>query len=118
MLLFYSHIPSRLRYIVGFISKELFDEAIELTTDKEEYGRDQPTRLNYSEAAFSDDDFFIRCTPLLFETGLSPRELECFRLNELKAFFGTEGDFPFDIFATSLYLLSRNAAYLPHGNDH
>ncbi|HEX9509898.1 MAG TPA: polysaccharide deacetylase family protein [Puia sp.] len=117
MLLYSSHITSRLRYIVGFISKELFDEAIELTTDKEEYARYQQTRLNYSEAAFSDDDFFIRCTPLLFETGLSPREIECFELNEHKAFFGTEGDFPFDIFAASFYLLSRYEEYLPHGKD-
>lgn len=117
MLLYSSHITSRLRYIVGFISKELFDEAIILTTDKEAYARYPGGRLNYSDEAFRDDDFFIRSTPLLFETGLAPQPIECFELNYHKAFFGTEGDFPFDIFAASFYLLSRYEEYLPHEKD-
>ncbi|HWK06431.1 MAG TPA: hypothetical protein VNS58_22510 [Puia sp.] len=117
MLLYSSHITARLRYIVGFISKELFDEPIVLTTDKEEYARYTRARLNYSEEPFREDDFFIRSTPLLFETGLAPRKIECFELNYHKAFFETEGDFPFDIFAASFYLLSRYEEYLPHEKD-
>jgi hypothetical protein len=117
MLLYTRHITSRLRYIVDFISKELFDEAIVITSDSAEYARYPQARLNYSGAAISEEDFFIRHTPLLFESGIEPREIECFELNYHKAFFGTEGDFPFDIFAASFYLLSRYEEYLPHEKD-
>ncbi|HTI07771.1 MAG TPA: hypothetical protein VL832_04415, partial [Puia sp.] len=64
MLLYSPHITSRLRYIVGFISKELFDEEILITSDAAEYARYPLARLNYSDEAISDDDFFIRRTPL------------------------------------------------------
>src|SRR5882757_2521952 len=117
MLLYSPHITSRLRYIIGFISKELFDEQIVITSDKEEYTRYPLARLNYSDASISDDDFFIRRTPLLFQTGIERQSIECFDLNYHKAFFATEGDFSFDILAASFYLLSRYEEYLPHEKD-
>lgn len=118
MLLLYSaHITPRLRYIVDFISKELFDEAIRITSDAAEFRQSPLPRLNYSDTEFSDDDFFIRSTPLLFASGIEPLQFECFELNYHKAFFQTEGDFPFDIFAASFYLLSRYEEYLPHEKD-
>ncbi|MES1160706.1 MAG: hypothetical protein ABUM51_08115 [Bacteroidota bacterium] len=117
MLLYSPHITSRLSYIVGFVSKELFDEDIVITTDKEEYVRYPLARLNYSDEALSDDDFFIRRTPLLFQSGIEAQLIECFDLNYHKAFFATEGDFPFDILAASFYLMSRYEEYLPHEKD-
>jgi len=117
MLLYAAHITSRLRYIVDFISKELFDEAITLTSDKEAYARYPQARLNYSDTVLCDDDFFIRSTPLLFQSGIEPQSIECWELNYHKAFFPTEGDFPFDIFAASFYLISRYEEYLPHEKD-
>ena len=117
MLLYCPHITPRLRYIVGFVSKELFDEPIVITVDKEEYERYPLARLNYSETAFLENDFFIRSTPLLFQSDIVPQPITCFELNYHKAFFETEGDFPFDIFAASFYLLSRYEEYLPHEKD-
>jgi hypothetical protein len=118
MLLLYSeHITSRLRYIVGFISKELFDDPIEITSDKQEFQQSALPRLNYSGTEIAENDFFIRSTPLLFETGISPRVIECFELNYHKAFFQTDGDFPFDVFAAAFYLMSRYEEYLPHALD-
>lgn len=117
MLLYSLHITSRLRYIVGFISKELFDEEILITSDAAEYARYPLARLNYSDHAISDDDFFIRRTPLLFQEGIEPQLIECFDLNYHKAFFETEGDFSFDVLAASFYLLSRYEEYLPHEKD-
>jgi hypothetical protein len=117
MLLYSPDITSRLRYIVDFISKELFNEAIEITSDKAEFIRYPLARLNYSEIAFSEDEFFIRSTSLLFESEIITREIECFDLNYHKAFFETTGDLPFDIFAASFYLLSRYEEYLPHRKD-
>jgi len=118
MLLIYSHtISPRLQYIVDFFSKELFDEPISITTDEAYFKASDQPRLNYSATEFSDQEFFIRSTPLLFETGIKPQPIECFEINFYKAFFQTSGDFQFDIFAASFYLLSRYEEYLPHEKD-
>jgi hypothetical protein len=74
-------------------------------------------RINYSEKEIAEGDFFLCPAPLLFETGISPQEIECFELNYHKAFFETTGDLPFDVFAASFYLLSRYEEYLPHSTD-
>ena len=54
---------------------------------------------------------------LLFENKITEQSIECFEVNGNKAFFKTEGDFPFDIFAASFYLFSRYEEYLPHQKD-
>jgi hypothetical protein len=118
MLLLYSpHITSRLRYIVDLIGRELFDEPITLTADREEYAGYAGPRLNYSNAEMDEDEFFLRNTSLLQETSIRPMEIECFELNFHKAFFPTEGDFPFDVFAAAFYLISRYEEYLPGAPD-
>jgi hypothetical protein len=117
MLVYSSHITPRLQYIIEFISKELFDEPIRITSDREAFIRTAEPKLNYSEEETGGEEFFIQNTPLLFESGIAPREIECFELNYHKAFFETSGDFPFDIFAASFYLISRYEEYLPHGKD-
>ncbi|OQP66044.1 hypothetical protein A3860_15780 [Niastella vici] len=118
MLLLYTHTnTSRLQYIIDFIGKELFDEAIEITTDEAYFKASARPRLNYSQQEFSEGEFFLRNAPLLFETGIRQLPVECFEINFHKAFFETQGDFPFDIFAASFYLLSRYEEYLPHQKD-
>jgi hypothetical protein len=118
MLLLYSHtITPRLQYIVDFIGKELFDEPMRITTDAAYFKSYTQPRLNYSAQEFSEEEFYIRSTHLLFETGIQPQAITCFDLNFHKAFFATSGDFPFDILAASFYLLSRYEEYLPHQKD-
>jgi hypothetical protein len=127
MLLFSPHITPRLQYITDFIGKELFDEPISITSDKEAFLQTGGHRINYSDlemdvAADSvstapDAIFFLRPAPLLFESGIVPQTIECFDLNFHKAFFMTGGDHPFDIFAAAFYLLSRYEEYLPHEKD-
>jgi hypothetical protein len=53
----------------------------------------------------------------LFENSVTVRQISCFDIKGFKAFFKTEGDYPFDIFAASFYLLSRYEEYLPHRKD-
>jgi hypothetical protein len=118
MLLLYCHtISPRLQYIVDFFSKELFDEPVQITTDEAAYRASDLPKLNYSEKEFSEEELFIHSTSLLFEKGIQPQAIECFDVNFHKAFFETSGDFPFDIFAASFYLLSRYEEYLPHQKD-
>jgi hypothetical protein len=118
MLLFYSHtITTRLQYIVDFISKELFDEPVIITTDKEQYIKKEGPRINYSGNDYSENEFFIKAVPLLFENDIKPQTTGCFEVNYRKALFQTSGDFPFDIFAASFYLITRYEEYLPHQKD-
>src|SRR5450432_102612 len=117
VLLYSEHITARLEYIVEYVSKELFDEPVRITSDKTEFLQSSLPLINYSDTDLAETDFFIRKTPLLFETGISPQPVECFDLNYHKAFFQTQGDLPFDIFAASFYLLSRYEEYLPHQQD-
>jgi hypothetical protein len=117
MLLYAQHITPRLQYIVDFIGKELFDSPISITKDKNEFVTNNGPKINYSELEFSEQEFFIRSTPLLFEAGIRQRSVNCFELNYYKVFFQTNGDLPFDIFAASFYLLSRYEEYLPHQKD-
>ena len=118
MLLFYAHtITPRLQYIVDFISKELFDEPIALTTNASAFKSFEGPRLNYSDNDFSEQEFYIKATSLLFETDIKPQPVECFEIDYHKAFFQTSGDYSFDILAASFYLIARYEEYLPHQKD-
>jgi len=117
IILYALHITPRLQYIVDFIAGELFDEPVQLTSDRKTYESSGRPRINYSNAEIDGTEFFVRSTSLLFESHIEPQRIACFELNYHKAFFPTEGDFPFDIFAASFYLLSRYEEYLPHQID-
>jgi hypothetical protein len=78
--------------------------------------------LNYSTEMIDENEFWIPCRSLsgielLFEKNITTQKIDCFESNGHKAFFKVDGDFPFDIFAASFYLLSRYEEYLPHRKD-
>jgi len=118
MTLFSSHITPRLLFIIEFFSKELFDNpaAIRVTDDLEFFSQTTGPRINYSEEPIPDC-FCIRPNGLLFGSAIKPVTISCFIYNGQKAFFPTDGDLPFDIFAAAFYLLSRYEEYLPHQID-
>ncbi len=117
MLLYSENISPRLSYIIDFFNKEIFNEPLTITSDKEQFIHSPIPKLNYSQNELSEEEFFIRPASLLFEKGIRQQNIECFELNYYKAFFETKGDYPFDIFAASFYLLSRYEEYLPHKKD-
>jgi hypothetical protein len=55
--------------------------------------------------------------PLHFEDSIKEQNISCFEHNGFKEFFKTTGDYPFDIFAASFYLLVRYEEYLSHKKD-
>ena len=95
MVLYSPHITPRLRYIVDFCSNELFDEPIQLTSDRELFLAFDGPRINYS-AEQIDDIFSIVPAGLLFETGIVPQTITCVDLNGRKVFFATQGIYPLD----------------------
>ena len=118
MVILYTHTLSpRLDYILGFFTRELFDEPVSVTTDETAFRNADAYRINYSGQAFTENEFFIQAKELLFETGIEKQEIACIEVNYFKAFYQTSGDFPFDIFAATFYLLSRSEEYLPHELD-
>ena len=117
MILYCHTITPRLQYITDFVGNEIFGEKINLTNEKEIFAKESNLKINYSHEKISENEFYLRPHPLLFEKGIHPQQTECFEVNCQKAFFKTVGDFPFDIFAASFYLLSRYEEYLPHSKD-
>jgi hypothetical protein len=106
-----------LQYITGFIGKEITGEPFQLTTDNFYFHDYSGPKINYSRNRMGDDELFISSYPLLSEDSVREQNISCFEINNFKAFFKTEGDYPFDIFAASFYLLSRYEEYLPHEID-
>jgi hypothetical protein len=117
VIVFSNTITARLRYILDFIGKETIGEPFEITDDAEIFLEYNGPKINYSKESIADLEFQIHNTELLAEIGTREMRLECFKTSTYKAFFKTGGDFPFDIFAASFYLLSRYEEYLPHQKD-
>jgi hypothetical protein len=117
-LILYSHsITPRLQYIVNFIGKELQADPVKITSSTDEFNKYEGAKINYSDSRTGNDEIWIKPHVLLFEKTIKEQPIECFEVNGNKAFFKTEGDCSFDIFATSFYLLSRYEEYLPHKTD-
>ena len=117
MLLYTSTINARVEYISKFLAKELGDKAFELTSDITTFKEFSGCKINYSENAITKEEFWIVPHTILFENKIKQQQIDCFSTDGYKAFFKTTGDFPFDIFAASFYLLSRYEEYLPHEED-
>jgi len=119
MMLIYSHIStSRLQYICSFVFKELLGIDHKFTIDSEKFRIHVGPKVNYSNSRISADEFFIDNHPLLFQQLIQKQTIDCFTVNDNKAFFKTENsDFPFDILAAAFYLVSRYEEYLPHEKD-
>ncbi len=92
-------------------------QPFELTTDLSYFQQYNEAKINYSPARISTGEFWLKPHSLLFENNIIQQPIQCFDANGEKAFFKVEGDFPFDIFAASFYLLSRYEEYLPHQKD-
>lgn len=106
----------RLRYIAGIILEDILGLEWELITDRRRLGKHRV--INYSGMNISGA-FKIAPDPLLFETGISPREISVTEWHGMPVFFqATNGsDLPFDIFAASFFLLSRYEEYLDFQPD-
>src|SRR5688572_25614953 len=119
MVLIFTNVTSpRLTYITAFIFGELFGTRPVLTTNVEEYLEYPLAKINYSPVPLLEGEIQLTPHPLIAESFIKPQELAFFTFHGQKAFFETgSGEFPFDIFSASFYLLSRYEEYLPHNKD-
>lgn len=114
--IFSKSLTPRLNYILGIVLGDILGISFDIITDKRKLGKFNV--INYSDEDIASS-FKISPDTLLFENGISPREVEVGNINGLPAFFFTsdDSDFPFDIFAASFYLISRYEEYLPFEPD-
>jgi hypothetical protein len=117
VIVFTPTITSRLQYVADFIGKEIIGQPLQLSENISEYKNTNGPRINYSNEKITKDECWIQPHSLLFEKGIKEQMVDCFQWEGTKAFFKTEGEFPFDIFAACFYLLSRYEEYLPHQKD-
>jgi len=106
----------RLRYIAGIILGDILGLSWEVITDKRKLGK-HPV-INYSSEKIPCS---LKMTPdsLLFEKGISAREINISEWKALPVFFQTssDSDLPFDIFAASFFLVTRYEEYLEYQPD-
>lgn len=117
-VLVYSHsVSPRLQYVIDFLS-QYYGVDFKITLDEEKFinATDQ-CKINYGSHRLIEGEVFIHSHVLLFETIVHQVKIECFEKNNYKAFFKSEGDIGFDLFAAIFYLLSRYEEYLPHQKD-
>ncbi len=89
-----------------------------LCIDSEAFKNHSGPKINYSDRKFTAEEFHIQNENLLFEQDIKKQSIDCFTVNNNKAFFKTAtSDFPFDIFAAAFYLISRYEEYLSHEKD-
>jgi hypothetical protein len=114
MLVYSNTITPRLAYIAGFIGKQVNNTPFQLTSSVEDFKQYNGIKINYSSGSIAEEEIWVRPHALLFENDIKEQVISCFTVDGHKAFFKTEGGFPFDIFAASFYLLSRYEEYLPY----
>ena len=112
MLIYTEKITPRLQYIA-----DVFFDDCKLTTSAPEFYEARVPKINYSFKRFSGEEVHIVPQGLLSESDIKKQAVTISVWNELKVFFTTKGDIPFDILAASFYLLSRYEEYLPHKKD-
>ncbi len=117
MIVYVNRITPRLQYVTDFLGKQITGEPFQLTTDNFYFNDYNGPKINYGYDAVSNDEFLVVNYPLLFEDSIKRQNISCFTINDFKAFFKSDGDYPFDIFSAVFYLLSRYEEYLPNEKD-
>lgn len=119
MLLVYTHkITHRNKYIFNLLFKDILGINFMLTSDIALFKAHTEEKISYTNNPVSDELFFLSRN-LLFETGITEQNITVFNYNDCSVFFATGklSALPFDVFATSFYLVSRYEEYLPHIRD-
>lgn len=102
---------------MDFTGTEITGQPFAVTDDIDVFRNFSSPKINYSSDPVATSEYWIKPHSLLTEKVIHPQSITVFEMNGTKAFFKTGGDFPFDIFAATFYLLSRYEEYLPHRKD-
>ena len=114
LLIYSPKISERLKYIC----KQLFDRMlgvnIDITSTIEQFIAHKDAKISYATQPLSNE-FFIPSNILLFEKSIHFQDIDIKKWKGLPCFFYSEHEnasIPFDIFASSFYLITRYEEYL------
>ncbi|HTB33182.1 MAG TPA: polysaccharide deacetylase family protein [Bacteroidia bacterium] len=112
LLIYTPKVTRRVDYIFQLFFDTLIKTPFSITSDEGAFRQYTGPKINYSTISFSEKDLQITPCGLLAETGIKPQSIQVSEWNNLKVFFATSnGNFPFDIFSASFYLVSRYEEY-------
>ncbi|HEX8546932.1 MAG TPA: polysaccharide deacetylase family protein [Cytophagaceae bacterium] len=123
MLLIHSQlINNRVAYIFKFLFGDILKVDFRLTDNHSEFIDYKGAKFSYGRTAFNDRAIpHFASVDLLFETDVYKQNIEFEKANETSGevyFYKVkDGTLPFDVFASSFYLLTRYEEYLPHVKD-
>lgn len=118
MIIYSQYSTPRVEYIFSTLFTALGMGDFKITTNVTLFKNAAGPKINYSSCRLQEDEIWIEPAMLLLENEVKEQEIVCFETNGYKAFFKTtSGDFPFDIFAASFYLITRYEEYLSNVND-
>ncbi|HEY0261927.1 MAG TPA: hypothetical protein VGB95_02800 [Chitinophagales bacterium] len=122
MLLIYTPtITNRIRYIFDLFFKNILKTDFEITSDKQEFLSHTGAKFSYAQQPLADELFFKQ-SKLLIEKTIVNQQLNLVDTTvgeyKLKGFYGTvHAAFPFDVFASAFYLVSRYEEYVQKDVD-
>jgi len=116
MLVYTPHITPRISYIIQLLY-ECWQIEVAVTDDAERFKQSTAVKLQYCEERISAEGFFIQSTGLLQQQFIRKQRISCFEWEGVKAFFQTEDDLGFDLFAAVFYLITRYEEYLEYEPD-
>ncbi len=116
MLVYTPHITPRISYILQLLH-ERWQIEVAVTDDAETFKQSTAVKLQYCEERIAADGFFIQSTGLLQQQVICKQRISSFEWEGVKAFFQTEDDLGFDVFAAVFYLITRYEEYLEYEPD-
>jgi hypothetical protein len=119
LLLYSSQNSARLQYIAGTLLRDINGIEVTFTSNADEFVNYDGAKINYSHQFITEEEFsIIPASDILFEQNIVQQEVPVEINKNYKVLFPSpNGDFSFDIFAASFFLLSRYEEYLPHKKD-
>lgn len=114
ILIYVEKISPRFTYIIKHIFNKMLGVEYSLTSDAEAFILSDEAKISYGKSPIGNE-FFIENFGLLYERGISKKEIEVQYWNNIPYFFPTKkASLPFDLFSASFYLLSRYEEYFSH----
>jgi hypothetical protein len=110
---------NRLGYTLNVLFRHILKTEFEITADADVFDRFEGPKLCYGRQKVGNA-FFVRSCDLLFQTTIEDQSTKCFKYENVPALYpvyNAESEFPFDIFASVFFCLSRYEEYLPHITD-
>lgn len=110
----------RVRYAFSLLFEWVYPLPYELTTDRARWAAHAGPRLWYGQRPPASGDFWLPAAGLLWEKGISSREVEVETVDGLPCFFRPArgiASWPFDLPALAFYLATRYEEYLPFQPD-